>query len=109
MTKWKFLKGALLGLLAGILIAPKSGKKLREDAKKYYHEISDRISDELAKMKVVTRETYEQVVNSVVAVYQDTKKITAREAEQIKKTLQAGYENIAKAHTEEIKKQKPSA
>ncbi len=109
MTKWKFLKGALLGVLAGMLLAPKSGKKLREDVKKYYKEISDRISEELSKMKVVTRDTYDQVVNSAVAVYQDTKKITAREAEQIKKKLKEGYAKIAKAHTEEIEKKKPRA
>lgn len=109
MTKWKFLKGALLGVLAGMLLAPKSGKKLREDAKKYYQEISDRISEELSKMKVVTRDTYDQIVNSAVAVYQDTKKITAREAEQIKKKLKEGYAKIAKTHTEEIEKKKPRA
>jgi gas vesicle protein len=109
MPKLKFLKGALLGVVAGILMAPKSGKETREEIKRYYEEISDRISEELARMKEVTRDTYDQVVSSVVLSYQEARKITAREAELIKQTLADGFEKIRRTHEEESAKPRAQA
>jgi gas vesicle protein len=93
-----FLYGALFGLITGILFAPKSGRETRENIKTTYDEISDRISSELSQMKEVSNETYEHVVNSVVAVYQGTKEITSQEAEAIKKDLKDGYVRIKDIH-----------
>src|SRR5665647_932145 len=58
MAKLGFLRGALLGLMAGLLVAPRSGKEMRENIKKHYEEISDRISEELSRFKDITQETY---------------------------------------------------
>jgi len=104
MPKLKFLKGALLGVIAGILMAPKSGKETRDEIKRYYQEISDRISEELARMKEVTRDSYDQIVGSVILSYQEARKITAREAELIRQTLADGFEKIRKAHEQESAK-----
>ena len=107
MPKLKFLKGALLGVIAGILMAPKSGKETRDEIKRYYQEISDRISEELARMKEVTRDSYDQIVGSVILSYQEARKITAREAELIRQTLADGFEKIRKAHEQESAKSGP--
>ena len=98
MTKLGFLRGALLGLMAGLLVAPRSGKETRENIKRHYEAISDRISEELSRMKDVTRETYTQVVEAVVHGFVEAKKITADEAAAVKNELQKGFEDIRESH-----------
>ena len=102
MTKLGFLRGALLGLMAGLLVAPRSGKETRENIKRHYEEISDRISEELSRMKEVTQETYTQVVGAVVHGFVEAKKITADEAAQIKSELKKGFEDIRESHKREL-------
>lgn len=102
MKKWGFLRGALLGLMAGLLVAPRSGKETRENIKKHYEEISDRISEELSRMKDVTQETYAQVVGAVVDGFTEAKKITADEATAIKAELKKGFEEIRASHKREL-------
>ena len=97
-----FLRGALLGLIAGLLVAPRSGKETRENIKKHYGEISDRISEELSRLKVITKETYAQVVGSVVHGFVEAKKITSDEAAELKGELKKGFEEIRKSHQKEM-------
>ena len=85
-----FLSGALLGLIAGLLVAPRSGKETREKIKKNYEEISDRISEELSRLKGITKETYAQVVGTVVHGFVEAKKITSEEAAELKGELKKG-------------------
>lgn len=105
MTKMGFIKGALLGVVAGILVAPMSGKQTRENVKKYYQEISGKITEELSRLKGITKETYAKVVDSVVHGFVETKKITLEEAEAIKTQLKDGYEKVKKTHEDEMKKE----
>jgi len=98
MTKMGFLKGALLGVLAGLLMAPRSGKETRDNLKNQYDEISNRLSEELSRLKAITQETYTEVVNSVVHGFLEAKKITSEEAAEIKDRLKKGYEEIRKTH-----------
>jgi len=102
MTKLGFLRGALLGLMAGLLVAPRSGKATRDNIKRHYEEISDRISDELSRIKDITQETYTQVVGAVVHGFVEAKKITADEAAEIKNELKKGFEEIQKSHKREL-------
>lgn len=107
--KLRFLKGVLWGVLAGILLAPKSGRETRDEIKKTYGEITDRISEELALLKEVTADTYNEVTQSVVNAYLEAKKITKNEAEQIVAELKESYDKIRFAHQEGIKKVEKSA
>ncbi|HMA54439.1 MAG TPA: YtxH domain-containing protein [Acidobacteriota bacterium] len=109
MTKLGFLRGALLGLLAGLLVAPRSGKETRENIKKHYEEISDRIAEELSCMKDVTQETYTQVVGAVVHGFVEAKKITADEAAEIKIELKKGFDDIRESHKKELEAKKSKA
>ena len=102
MTKLGFLRGALLGLMAGLLIAPRSGKETRENIKRHYEEISDRISEELSRIKDITQETFTQVVGAVVHGFVEAKKITADEAAEIKNELKKGFEEIRESHKREL-------
>jgi len=102
MTKLAFLRGALLGLMAGLLVAPRSGKETRENIKRHYEEISEGISEELSRLKDITQETYAQVVATVVHGFVEAKKITSDEAAELKSELKKGFENVRKSHQQEM-------
>jgi gas vesicle protein len=104
-----FLRGAVLGLIAGLLVAPRSGKETRENIKKHYKEISDRISEELSRLKDITKETYTQVVGTVVHGFVEAKKITSDEAAELKSELKKGFEDIRKSHQKELEAGTPNA
>ena len=55
--------GALAGALAGILLAPKSGKETRADIQKTMMKIKDDLATKLADMKDMTKEKYEQMIS----------------------------------------------
>ena len=101
MSKSTFLRGALLGLIAGLLVAPRSGKETRENIKGHYEEISDRILEELSRLKDITKETYAQVVGIIVHGFVEAKKITSGEAVELKSELK---KDIRRATCREILK-----
>lgn len=88
--------GVLAGVIAGILLAPKSGKETRADIANYMHEMKDKIAKELAKAGKVTRETYNGIVEKIVKVYKLEKKITKEDAEDIQKKLDNNYDQVVK-------------
>lgn len=88
--------GILAGAIAGVLFAPKSGKETRADIANYVHEMKDKIADELAKVGKVTKETYNQIVEKVVRVYELEKKITTEDAKDIKEKLDNNFEQVVK-------------
>lgn len=100
MSMKDYLLGLITGAMAGVLFSPKSGKETREDMRWHYFEMKDRIFENLSEIKNITKETYDNVVNSVVSGYEDTKKITSREAADIKKELMEGYDQIKKMKAE---------
>jgi len=89
--------GAIAGAIAGILLAPKSGKETRADIAKYLHEMKDKIAAQLAKMKEISQDKYDEVVEDVVGTYEKGKKISAAESKVIKKQLKEGYKEVKKA------------
>lgn len=99
--RMSFLRGAVLGLLAGLLVAPRSGKETRDNLKKHYEEITDRICEELGRLKTITRETYTEVVGAVVRGFEEAKKITSEEAVAIKAELKKGFDEVRKSHEKE--------
>ena len=96
----EFLKGAAIGTaagaIAGILLAPKSGKETRKDIAKWVHKMKDEIAVELEKAGDFTKEKYQQVSASVVESYKKAKKITDKQAEKIKADLDKGYDKVKK-------------
>jgi len=103
MIKMGFVRGAVLGLLAGLLVAPRSGKETRDNFKKLYEEITERICEELGRLKVITRETYTEVVGAVVRGFEEARKITSDEASKIKDELKKGFEEVKASHERDQK------
>jgi len=89
--------GIVAGAIAGVLLAPKSGKETREDIAKYMHEMKDKIAEELHKAGKVTKEKYNEIVAKVVKVYEVEKKITTEDAKDIKDKLDHNFEEVKKA------------
>lgn len=95
-----FLTGLVFGFVAGIMLSPRSGRETRAEISSAYQEIRDRLAEEMSRLKEITRETYEQVVDSLTSAYVETSKITSREAAAIGKELKSGFERMKQAHLE---------
>ena len=92
--------GAVAGAIAGLLLAPKSGKQTRDEIKAHLDEIRDCIASRIEAAGEFTKEKYEQIVTAVIGEYEAAKKITADEAQEIATRLHDGYEAIkGEAHT----------
>jgi len=94
MSERHFFLGALAGFAAGVLFAPKSGRVTREAMRTYYFEMKDQVLENMSQIKDITKETYENVVNTVVKGYEEAKLVTSGEAAQIRKELKSGYDRI---------------
>ncbi len=93
--------GALAGAIAGVLLAPKSGKDTRADIAKYAREMKEKIAKELAKAGEFTKEKYHEIVGKIVDVYETSKKISRDDAKEIKEILDDNYDEVKKiAHKE---------
>lgn len=94
MSARYFLSGAVLGFTAGLLLAPESGARTRQELRADYFAMKDKVLEGLSQIKEISAETYGSVVNSVVNGYKEARLITNREAAQIKKELDSGYSRI---------------
>jgi gas vesicle protein len=86
--------GILAGVIAGVLLAPKSGKETRADLSKYAAEMKEKIAKELTKAGKVSKEAYKEIVDKIVKVYELEKKITAEDAKDIAKKLDQNFEEV---------------
>lgn len=96
--------GVLAGAIAGILMAPKSGKETRDDIKEYLVEIKDNVAEELSKIGTITKDKYDEVIGRVVNGYEVSKKISAKDANDIKGRLEENFKEVVKATQKPAKK-----
>jgi gas vesicle protein len=103
--------GAVAGAVAGLLLAPKSGKETREDIKKLAVDIQDKAVDiyedagrELRKKitavkkagELVDETKYRVLVRQVVNEYKKDAKVTASAAEKLGEQLKADWVLVKK-------------
>ncbi len=88
--------GALLGTAAALLLAPQSGKKTRKELQKMSEEISGLVSTELPKLKKISKEAYEGLVDSTVKEYGKKKKLAETMWKDLSKTLKAQWKEVEK-------------
>lgn len=95
----KILGGAAVGLIAGaiagILLAPKSGKETQKDIAKYAKEMQEKIAKELAKQGKISKKKYDEAVDKITAVYELEKKIAPKDAKSISNKLKKHYAQVA--------------
>lgn len=88
--------GAVAGVLAGVLLVPKRGKKFQKDLKNVYRKISEELVKNAKKMKDLTQEGYEELVDKISDVYGKTKEVREEDLKNIVKDLKSRWLEISK-------------
>jgi gas vesicle protein len=60
-----FVIGGLLGLVAGILIAPKSGRETRQDLRSTAEELLRKAREEYEEALIKSKKTYQEAVDKI--------------------------------------------
>lgn len=95
-----FAVGALAGAIAGLLLAPKSGKETRADIQGTVMKIKDDLVAKLSELKEISEDKYKEIAASVVESYEKSKDITTEQAQEIKENLLDGYQELKKVAEE---------
>ncbi|MBI5071283.1 YtxH domain-containing protein [Candidatus Falkowbacteria bacterium] len=100
MGKKEFFKGALLGALIGtaaaLLTTKKTGEERRAELKKMSSDLFAKILKEVEKMKVMSKEKYEEVVEKAVVEYGKRKKMAEKQIQEVMAELKSKWSDIQK-------------
>lgn len=103
--------GALVGSVAALLLAPKSGKETREDIKKLALDLGDKAEEIYLKAKKllvkkienikragqsIDEGKYKDLVNEVIQNLKDNKEIADKSASKLGQLLKSDWERIKK-------------
>ena len=86
--------GALLGALAGVLLAPKSGKETRADVIRFMRSTSKKVVSQAKRLKGLTQEKYDKIVDQVVAKSSEAVKLGQKELVEWKETLKGKFNEV---------------
>jgi gas vesicle protein len=100
--------GLIAGAIAGILLAPKSGKETRQDIARLAGRMKADLTDRLEHLGEITREAYDDAVSEVVHQYEKAREITKDEASQLKEELGQSYQEVKQSVEEHNSKQDPA-
>ena len=90
-----FTLGFVAGAITALLLTTKTGEELRTDIKRIARDLTDKVEEKAGKIKNITRDKYNEIINSVVSGYEKMKDLTEKEIEFIKKII-AEQKDIAK-------------
>lgn len=76
---------AAAGFVAGILLAPKSGKETRQDIKEKAHEAKDYVSDKAGRVKHAAHDSYESIREGASDIGGEFTKFTHRTKPTVEK------------------------
>lgn len=79
--------GAVVGTVAGLFLAPKAGKELRDDALEYYKKLKDKDPDQIVK------EIFGRASEETKEMYDTSKKLLAEQLSSLKQN----YDTIDKS------------
>ena len=100
ISKIKIVEGALigaaLGFAAGMILAPESGKKLREDIKNKSADFYKSVAPKIKKMKKMTEKGYNNFIEKAAETYGKTKKLSAEEKAALIKTARDSWKHFKK-------------
>jgi gas vesicle protein len=86
--------GAVAGAIAGLLLAPKSGRDTREAIRAELVELNGKLVGRLETLEDFTRETYAEAVATVIAECAAARKIPADQIRELEAQLKDGYEAV---------------
>ena len=90
------LIGAALGVAAGMLLAPKSGKKLRKDIRDQAAGFYKSVYPKLKQLKNMSESQYKSFMKSAVEAYGKAQKLSAKEAKELTEYVQGFWEQFKK-------------
>jgi gas vesicle protein len=90
-----FAMGAALGVIAGILFAPQTGKKSQKVLLAKAHAIKGMVAAKAASLKKFSEAAYTKLVEEAVMIAKE-QKMTKREIDALKKDLMAKYKELKK-------------
>ena len=90
-----FILGIVAGAVTALLLTTKTGEELRGDIRRIAKDLTEKVEEKAGKIKNITRDKYNEIVNSVVSGYKKIKDLTEKEIEFIKKII-AEQKDIAK-------------
>ncbi|HUX35929.1 MAG TPA: YtxH domain-containing protein [Candidatus Paceibacterota bacterium] len=90
------LVGATLGIAAGMLLAPESGKKMRRDIKKLSGDFYRHIAPQVKKMKKVGEAQYNELVAKGATNYAKAKKLSLSEQKALIAEAKRSWGHIKK-------------
>ncbi len=83
--------GAILGGIAGVLLAPASGAENRKKLKEISLKLKNELEKRLAETKEITEETYKKVVDEVVETYSKKEPVIREHARKLKEALMGRF------------------
>jgi len=90
------LAGAVLGVVAGLMLAPESGKELRRDLKKKSAEFYHYLGAQLKKLKKVSEKDYKILVRKAMETYSKTKKLSKDDVKKIVSGAESYWKHLKK-------------
>jgi len=82
-----FALGFVAGAVTALFLTTKTGEELRADIKRIAKDIGNKVEEKASRIKNITNEKYNEIVNSVVSNYKKIKDLTEKEIEFIKKVI----------------------
>ena len=86
--------GAMIGAVAGLLYAPKSGKETRKDLGNWMNDMTDEIQEQMKKTKNRTQERYNEVVDSLSDKYRKMQFIKDTELDDFTTDLKKRWDRV---------------
>ncbi len=79
--------GFVAGALTALFLTPKTGEELRADIRRITKDIAIKVEERAKRIRNITKERYNEVVNNVIESYKKVKDLTDKEIEFIKKVI----------------------
>ena len=90
------LVGAVLGVAAGIMLAPKSGKKIRQDIKDMSGDFYNHVAPKIKKMKHVGEKEFNDLMSKGAETFAKAKKLTAEQQKELATEAKKSWKHINK-------------
>jgi gas vesicle protein len=82
-----FTIGFVAGALTALFLTTKTGEELRADIKRIAVDVANKVEDKAKRIRNITREKYNEILNSVISSYKKVKDLTEKEIEFIKRVV----------------------
>jgi len=90
-----FALGFVAGAVTALFLTTKTGEELRSDIKKVTREVMGKVEERADRIKNISKERYNEIVNNVISTYKKLKNLTEKEIEFIKEVI-SEQKDIAK-------------